>query len=207
MARDIEVIDADGHITETDEQLKKYMEAPWVDRDGDPVSRLTTGTVPSAGHWGPRRPTPRRGSTPWTRAGSPPRTSIRPAVSASAGSARLTFRRGPVQGLERLRLRRVPEGQPPAQGGGAGVLSGRARGGQGAAPGGHGAQSHRVDAAGYRAAPAAGTQGLLAHLRGGGEAQLHGGRARHGSRAAGFRRGRFSTSSSRSTPCPTPSPR
>ena len=32
MARDIEVIDADGHITETDEQLKKYMEAPWVDR-------------------------------------------------------------------------------------------------------------------------------------------------------------------------------
>ena len=32
MAKDVEVIDADGHITETDTQLKKYMESPWVDR-------------------------------------------------------------------------------------------------------------------------------------------------------------------------------
>ena len=32
MAKDVEVIDADGHITETDSQLKKYMESPWVDR-------------------------------------------------------------------------------------------------------------------------------------------------------------------------------
>lgn len=34
MARDMEVIDADGHITETDEQLREYMEAPYRNRKG-----------------------------------------------------------------------------------------------------------------------------------------------------------------------------
>ena len=57
-----------------------------------PSTRSTTGTVPSEGRWGPRRATPRRGWTPWTRAASPPRTSIRRAVSASAGSASRTCR-------------------------------------------------------------------------------------------------------------------
>ena len=32
MARDIEVIDADGHITETEEQLKEFLEAPYSKR-------------------------------------------------------------------------------------------------------------------------------------------------------------------------------
>jgi len=32
MAREIEVIDADGHITETDEQLKEFLESPYRDR-------------------------------------------------------------------------------------------------------------------------------------------------------------------------------
>ena len=32
MARDFEVIDADGHITETDDQMRKYLEAPYCNR-------------------------------------------------------------------------------------------------------------------------------------------------------------------------------
>jgi len=32
MARDIEVIDADGHITEEDDQLREHMEAPYRNR-------------------------------------------------------------------------------------------------------------------------------------------------------------------------------
>ena len=32
MARDFEVIDADGHITEEDDQMREHMEAPYRNR-------------------------------------------------------------------------------------------------------------------------------------------------------------------------------
>ncbi len=75
----LEVIDADGHITESDAQLKKYMPEKYVKR----VSSLTPGDSwdrSLSGKLGTRAGMPRVGLTLWTAARFPPRCSIRPMV-------------------------------------------------------------------------------------------------------------------------------
>jgi len=77
MANQFDVIDADGHITETDAQLKKYMPEKYVKR----VATLTPGDSwdrSLSGKLGSRAGMPRVGSRRWIGAACPRRCFIRP---------------------------------------------------------------------------------------------------------------------------------
>ena len=92
MARDIEVIDADGHITESDEQLKQYMETPWV-TGRRPLYPIDNWTVQSEGPWGPRRVTRRQWLNAMDEGGLTTAYCTRPVVLRHRpGSASRTWR-------------------------------------------------------------------------------------------------------------------
>ena len=91
MAHNFEVIDADGHITEEDNQLKQYMDARYRDRAAtltprDSWDRSLGGTL------GTRARDARSWLDAMDRGGVSTGSFIPPMVSASVGSASLMWR-------------------------------------------------------------------------------------------------------------------
>ena len=159
----LEVIDADGHITESDAQLKKYMPEKYVKRvssltPGDSWDRSLSGKLGSragdAKSWLDAMDRgkvstavlyPTNGlSVGWIR---------EPDVAVQYAQAWNNFCSEEFQKVSpRLEMRRL------------GIVSRCPRGGQRAAPGGAGTKTGRFDAPRRRPAPTAGSRKLLAHL-------------------------------------------
>ena len=111
MTTNFEVIDADGHITEEDSQLKKYMEAKYRDR----VATLTprdSWDRSLSGKLGTRA----KDAKSWLDAMDKGRCFDRGALSDQRAERRLDTRAGCggaiLPGMERFLLGRVSKSQP-----------------------------------------------------------------------------------------------
>ena len=164
MATAYEVIDADGHITEEDRQLRDYMEAPYRNRQAtiypqDNWDRSLGGTLGETA----------KDAKSWLNAMD--KGGVSTAVLYPTGGLGIGWVREPdfavavCKAWNNFVAEEFQKVSPRLKGVALVPIAGRLGGRQGAAPRRAGTRFSGGDAAGSRVAPAPGASGVLAHLR------------------------------------------